>query len=329
MPAEFENGVFGGGVAAWHGLGTVVEEDVLTAAQVIEIVPELGYDVELVPMTCEFQGSTLETGRYATVRSDKRVLGAGLSDLYKVIQNRDVFSFIDSLVDSGEAKYHTAGTLKDGRVAWLLAKATQDLVVGGIESERIEKYLLATNSFDGTASQTSKWVRTRVVCQNTLDAALDESGREIRIRHTGTLEGKIEEARRVLEIGFAQDEQFLTMANDLVSQQMTSAQMGSFLERLIPFKADESPDKDRSARNKQEARNAIAAIFNNAGNLEQVRGTKWAAYNAVAEYFDHHTRTRSSAADEAGAEDSRMENRMLRIVSDYRLKDQALALLTK
>ena len=329
MPAEFENGFFGGGKAAWHGLGTVIEDDVVTTEQVIELVPELGLEVVMLPMFTTFQERQLDTGRFATVRADSRVLGAGLSDHYQVIQNRDAFAFVDGIVDSGEAKYHTAGTLKDGKVAWMLAKLSKDIVVGGIEDEKVEQYLLCSNSFDGSASLVGAITRVRVVCQNTLSAALDNAARQIRIRHTGGLDGRIEEARRVLDIAFASAEEFQTLADGLVKAPMTSAQFGVFLENLIPYKVGENPETDRAARNKKVARDTIAAIFNNAGNLEQVRGTKWAALNAVAEYFDHHTISRSSTSDEAAAEDSRMENRMLRIVGDYRLKDQALALLTK
>lgn len=322
MADYFENGVFGGNIPAWHGLGTVVEDDVLTAEQVIEYVPELGYDVEMVPLVVPWNGQQLQSDVFATVRSDGKVLGAGMTEKYMVVQNRDAFSFIDTLVDDGEAKYHTAGTLKDGKDAWMLARLSKDLLIGGIESERIQQFLLASNNFNRGHSFIVKLVRTRVVCANTLDVALGESGREIRIRHiTGesgqSLDGKIEEARRVLEIAFDSGMEFEAVANGMLNTKLSDVAFQSFMERLIPLAPDANPDKDRAAKNRVEARDAVKAIYKNADNLANVRGTAWAAYNAVAEYFDHVK----------GGKDG--EARMTRITSDYRMKDEALALLTR
>jgi phage/plasmid-like protein (TIGR03299 family) len=318
MPAYFENGVFTGNKPAWHGLGVVVPDETLTAADVCRHVPELAMRVTKEPLYVDFDGRRLPVPRkIAVVREDGRVLGAGLTETYRPIQNEEAFAFLDEIVASGEAKYETAGTLREGAVAWMLARLPRDILVGGIESERVEQRLLCVNSFDGSLSLTAKLVRTRVVCANTLDVALGESGREIRIRHTKGLDGRIEEARRVLQIAFRSSEAFERTANWLLSRRMSDAEFERFLDRLIPLPVDADPDKDRAARNRQEAREAILAFFRHGENLANVRNTRWAAYNAVAEWFDHAVpsrRTRVSAE----------ENRMRRVLFDFALKDRAL-----
>jgi phage/plasmid-like protein (TIGR03299 family) len=328
VSAEFENGVFGANKPAWHGLGTVVEEDVLTAAQVIEYVPELGYEVELVPLVVPWNGQTLSTDRFATVRADGNVLGVGLSDQYTVIPNADAFAWIDGLVDTGDAKYHTAMTLREGSQAVLLAKIAREMIVGGLDSEQVDTYLVCANSFDGSMSLTTKVTPIRVVCANTLQMALDGGGREFKIRHVTTVEGRMEEARRALGLTFEYLDVFEETANELVVERFSNLQMEKLLERLIPLPVNADPQTDRSAKNKAEERAAVMAIFAQADNLANVRNTKWAALNAVAEYHDHHGKFRARGADEADAEDVRMENRLLRVANDYRMKDKALALLT-
>jgi hypothetical protein len=52
--------------------------------------------------------------------SDSKVLGV-ITDIYKIIQNKEAFSFTDSLIDEG-CKYETAGSLQGGKKVWLLAK---------------------------------------------------------------------------------------------------------------------------------------------------------------------------------------------------------------
>jgi phage/plasmid-like protein (TIGR03299 family) len=312
----------------YNGVGYGVEEDTRSIERTLDDV--LKQQVELVPLRVEHNGRSITVpNRYATVREDGPVLGAGLSDSYELTQNREAFAWMDEMFDRGDARPFRSGALKGGSIAFVLAKLNRTIKIGGIDGEDIETFFLGANSFDGKSSLLGRFLPMRLVCKNGLMMPVAGFAREIRLRHTTGLGDKIAEADRVFEHALGYLDGFETKANALVEKQMSAKQFGSFLERLIPLPVDANPDKDRAARNKVEARDAIAAIFANSENLQNVRGTAWAAYNAVAEYADHHTRVRSTADDEGDAEDSRMENRFLRVVGDYRMKDAALELLTK
>lgn len=321
MADYFESGVFTDNLPAWHGLGAVVEDEALTVADALRL-GELDWTVELVPLYADYNGKRvmLPYQRGVQRSSDGRILGS-VTDYYKPVQNVDAFAFGDALQDDGSAKVKTAGSLHNGEQVWVLMKAAKGIVVGGVESEAIDKYLLITNSHNGRGSLIGKWVRVRVVCANTLTAAMMEDSSEIRIRHTGRIDGKLAEARRVLDIGFAQDVAFTEQAEQLLAKKLTNRQWAKFLDQLVPY------DPEHPSTVAEKKRDSITKLYREVPNLQNVQGTAWAAYNAVAEYHDHVVTSRGATQYGLTLDRSRAENRMRRIVGDTQLKDKALALL--
>jgi phage/plasmid-like protein (TIGR03299 family) len=332
MSADIETMFSGGNEIPWHGQGTVIEQEVVKAAEAIQLAG-LDWTVELVPLFAPVVASKrsddgnpyseLPEAYKGVQRSlDGRILGI-TSHKYKPVQNHEAFSFMDALVDSGEAKYETAGALGTGSVVWMLARIPRDLKIGGMESELVNNYLLLSNSFDRSRALSICVTPVRVVCRNTLQMATRAASRTWSTRHRGDMAGKMIEARETLELTFSYLDEFEVMANDLLKTEVTNKQMQNLLAKLFPVAKDADLEKDRAARNKITTRDGVMALFSNADNLANVRNTGWAAYNAVAEYSDHHRRGNTTANADAD------ENRFKRVISDYSLKDQALAILTK
>ncbi len=318
MAHEFESGFFGGNKPAWHGLGTVIPDDVVAAGEAIKLAG-LDWGVELVPLYAHAPSGSAEMvrveSRYGVQRqTDGRVLGV-VSDRYAPVQNREAFDFLDTLTGTGEAKYHTAGALKGGRVVWLLARIPHDVVVGGMDSEKVETFLLLSNSFDATRSLGVCVTPVRVVCANTLQAALGGTARAWYLRHTGDMAGRIEQAKKTLGLTRRYVAEFAETANRLLAQKLTPADFTNFVVKLLPYKDSDIQPGDRAARSIDEARETIIEIYKHADNLANVRGTAWAAWNAAAEFSDHRRKFRKP------------ENRLARIMSDFDLKDRALSLL--
>ena len=311
MSHELEQRADGTGVAvftrepAWHGLGVVLPDEVLTIEQALDAVPEMAADVDLVPLVARLaDGTEIETDAYATIRRGfsrplpgvdiatgepqieevlPKVLGAGLSDRYVVLQNRAAMSFVDDLVDESGAKIVTAGLLRGGSQAWVLCRMPKTVEVGGISGEEVETYLLVTNSFDGSLAVGVHVTRVRVVCANTLGLALGGTPRSYKVRHTTKLDDRLAEARAALSMTFRYEDAFENAANALLANRVTDAEFDAFLESLVP-------SEGKSERGRIDALNVqsiIRDVYESTDDLSSVRGTAWGALQAVSDYADH------------------------------------------
>ena len=153
----------------WHGLGTEVQEAPTSADALIYA----GLDWEVLQKNVYAEDGSLIPGYRVNTRStDNAALGI-VSDRYKVVQNEDAFQFTDDLLGAG-VSYETAGSLQGGRKVWLLARMPHRYIIAGDE---IAPYLVVKNSHDGSSGIKVAMTPIRVVCQNTLNLALDSAKR--------------------------------------------------------------------------------------------------------------------------------------------------------
>ena len=303
MPAVVESMMYTG-ATPWHGLGVHVE-DAPTSEDAIKAAG-LDWEVELTPLFVpgKERGFNLVPGKFATTRStDGRVLGV-VGNRYTPIQNSEAFSFLDSVVASGDVRYETAGSLFDGRKVWMLARLSEaDFEV--VSGDVVRQYLLLGNWHDGSGSLLAKLVDMRVVCNNTYAAALRENGRQARIRHSGDIEAKFQDAREIL--GFAQlrAEENRDKMKVLAGTQFTKARLIEFAEKLYPLPGADANivlggDEDTAEPTKavktrvERNRSNIMRLFETAtGNdMPGVSGTAWAAFNAVTYLSTHEKKVR-------------------------------------
>ena len=270
------------GESPWHGLGTRLEnvatsQEALTAAY-------LNWTVECRPIY--LGNGTPIPGHWATVRTDTAEPLGVVGNLYTPIQNEEAFAFLDALLGEAAAMYHTAGSLRGGRKVWALAKLPQDLVV--VPEDVVNKFLLLLNSHDGSTAMTCRFVTTRVVCENTLNAALRERGvtHQVAVRHTPNVRERVEEARRVLGISLKYFDVFGQRCQAMSAKQLNQKLLEAYFRAVIPLQAEGESEPSDHAKKVHEA---LAYLFEEGrGNrLRPVRGTLWAAYNAVTEYVDH------------------------------------------
>ena len=166
----------------WHGLGTKVEESPCSEEALITA----GLDWDVVQEPIYTGNEELINGYKANIRdTDRKVLGV-VTNRYKVVQNRDAFSFTDRLLGEG-VRYETAGSLQGGRRVWLLAHMPRDYIISG---EKFSPYLLFSNTHDGSGAVKVALTPIRVVCQNTLNLALDTARRSWSMMHGRSLYGQ-------------------------------------------------------------------------------------------------------------------------------------------
>lgn len=264
----------------WHGLGTPVE-GLMTASEAL-VASGLDWDVEKQEVFVA-GGRNIE-GRFATVRSsDGAPLGI-VGNRYQIIQNKDAFAFADNIVDSGEAKYETAGSLWGGKRVFLSMELNHlDIVVPGDDSD-VKMYLMVTNSHDGSGAADAVITPVRSVCQNTVNAAIAAAKSKFRIRHTGNVDAKLLAARDALGISFKYAEEFKKLAERMALKAVTDQQVLDILRTAV------FPIDDEAVSEEVLSDHASTLAFENyltSDTLNAIRGTAWGAYNGIVEFIDY------------------------------------------
>jgi phage/plasmid-like protein (TIGR03299 family) len=291
MSHEVETMFSGNRETPWHGLGNVVD-GVLTAEEAIEAAG-LNWTVSMRDVFRRKTlhnpfGDDLETfskieDRFELTRDSDDKPYAILSGMYKPFQNRQAFSFMDSLVASGAAKYETAGSLKGGRVVFI-TMATPDWITlpGG---DKIKTYLLLRTTHDGTGRIQVYVVTVRVVCNNTLTIAIGGAKHKWGVTHTSDVSAKVEQAQQALGLTIDYDKAFAVEAEQLMDVRVTDDQIVKFLKEEI----EERPRRDV----------LIEKILFNVKNSPTVagyEGTGWGVFNGVTEHLEHGENHRSGDA---------------------------------
>lgn len=296
MPAEVET-MFYYNEVPWHGLGTKVDH-ALTAAEAITTAG-LDWEVATVPIyvnnVAGIKGYKKIDGKKAVARlTDGKVLGV-LGDGYTPVQNKDAFNFFDDVVATKEAKYHTAGSLQGGGRVWILAKLDGKAPIS-IKGDPVDKYLLLMNGHDGKLALKMFFTPVRVVCMNTLMAAEAGAARGAMFysRHTEGIGGRIEHAREILGITLKFYERFTEQATHLATLQLPAPQFPLLLAAAFgtagAIRPQDVVQLDDLSTRRQEQFATVQRLFEGEGkglDTKGIKGTKWAAYNAVVEYVDY------------------------------------------
>lgn len=182
------------------------------------------------------------------------------------------------MVGAEDSAYETAGAIGRGERIWILAKLPGFIKVHG--NDIVNKYLLLTNSHDGSSGVQIKPTPVRVVCSNTLTAALQGTG-EFRICHTPAAKN-MEQALSVLAFANSLYERLDAIFNRMALTKITDRQLLNYVTALVP---DNEEDEDTVRT--REIRNDVLALHESGQGSDLARGTLWGAYNSVTEYTDH------------------------------------------
>ena len=271
------------GAKPWHGLG----QELTPGASIEEWTREAGlaYTVLETPVLFRTDAATepeVFKGRKVLHRSDTGGALAVVSDGYRVVQPADVMAFFGKLVDIGGFELETAGVMSHGRRVWALAKVNQGADV--VDGDIVRPYVLLGTSYDGTMATVAKFTSIRVVCNNTITAALNsEHSGTVRVLHSE----RFDPDRVRLELGIVgnQWERFLVQARKLATVPMDKLQADDFVQALLaPYHASALDLVETKAYRR------IMQLFNGqaiGSGIPGVAGTRWAMLNSITEMVDH------------------------------------------
>lgn len=260
----------------WHGLGTRVNE----APDSREALTAAGLDWNVLQEPIYTEAEELVDGYKANIRdSDRQVLGV-VTDRYKIVQNRDAFSFTDQLLGEG-VRYETAGSLQGGKKVWLLAHLPHEYIISG---ERISPYLVFFNSHDGSGAIKAALTPIRVVCQNTLNLALSTAKRSWSMIHTGDIKGKMQEAHDTLFMAEKYMDKLGKEFETLRRKKLTDKQVMEYIEILLPVEDGSTPQQIKNMRRLQED---MKLRYFDAPDLKDVGNNAYRFINAVSDFATH------------------------------------------
>lgn len=278
---------------AWQTLGNPTTGS--TAEEVLRETGLAGWNVRKNKLTTTVGGKSLEVpGKFAVIRDipakaetgdgseDLRILGV-VGNHYHPVQNEELAGFMDTLVDEAGANYDRAGSLAGGRRVFVSMKLPDSIQVGGIDP--VDLYLTAFNSNDGQSSFSFVITPVRTWCANMQAVATKEALGAFKVRHTpGGASAKVQEARLALSMTFKYQAEFEREAQALMAQSYTDQQFSRLTASLFP-----TPDNatDKRKENVAVHRSNLSSLFRESDTAENIRGTRWAAFQAVTEYTDH------------------------------------------
>ncbi|PUZ21655.1 DUF945 domain-containing protein [Chitinophaga costaii] len=281
------------GEKAWHLKGQIPDryersEDVCRQAQ-------LNYPVAILPNIHRVPGQPdiFSNQSFFTYREDtNQVLGAHVGPDYTVMQNLEAFDFFDSIAGKDSIYYETAGALGNGERIFITAKLPSYIKVGGVDI--IEKYLFLTTSHDGTGSITVAFTPVRIVCNNTLNAALKNCSNVVKIRHTKNAKDKLNEAHRVMGMVNTFSPAIEQQLNAFANVRISDAHVRQLIEHAL------CPSKEVLTQLKAGERETLSTNFKNQVNkayeyamssptqqMITTQGNLFGAYNAVTGYFQN------------------------------------------
>lgn len=274
----------GGAEAPWHLAGFELNHP-KTAKQALQIA---GLDYTVITQPLDGNPGLKHHAYAATVRTDTGEILGIVGEGYEPVQNADAFAFFDGLVAEDEATYETAGILGNGQCVWILAKMPGFMKINN--NDIVNKYLLLTNSHDGDTQVRIRVTPIRVVCNNTLTAALQGAG-DIAIQHAPNTVKYHDHGFTLLGMSNVLNEQLEMTFNKMAAQRITEDELRAYVQALVP-----DHEEDSNAARARKMRQSVLELHDAGRGADLARGTVWGAFNSVAEYTDHMMADKDAAA---------------------------------
>lgn len=244
----------------------------------------LDYEVEKQPIY--LSDGTLINDRMATVRDDGYIYDI-VSDQYKIIQNRDAFSFIDEMKD--DIKFEKVGETQSGMI-YLIASLETLRILG----DNYQPYLIFRNSHNGRYQLQATICPLRIVCQNQFNIAFRESPNTITIRHSSLAEIRMKEATRVLKGTADYLNSLNSQAEKWANTRVDNIQIKQIINELFPL---DTSMKDFQFQRIEEQRSLFLNAYNSNDN-SNFRNTMWGMINAYSDFITHKNPLRNTETAE-------------------------------
>jgi phage/plasmid-like protein (TIGR03299 family) len=249
------------------------------------------WNVRLSPITDHISSEWNDVSESHLVLRDNPFNGetdvlATVGKRYKVVQNEELFAFADNIHDADpNCRWESAGSLKKGKVVFGTVDIPRTMVLDPQgANDQTKLYLIVWTSHDGSVAVQAAITPVRVVCQNTLNLAMRNAKQSFKIRHTQSVEGRIQVARETLGLALGYFDEFEKEAQELFNQEITDVEFSKLIRSIYP-----KPDVDNKSTIKRWENKVVLIddLYHNSPTNANIKGTKWGAFNALTERLDY------------------------------------------
>lgn len=271
------------GEKPWHGLGTQVGND-LTPEQMLQKAG-LDWTVHEVESYVDFEGQRISTGQKALIRSTDHKVLTNVGEGWNPVQNQEAFEFFSEYVLAGDMDMHVAGSLKEGRNVFALAKVKESFSILG--DDQVDSYLLFSNPHEYGKAIDVRFTPIRVVCNNTLTFSLNTTSKNfVKLNHRSKFDADM--VKQQMGIAHTKFAQYKDMAEFLSSKRFSVDSLIQYYNDVFPHTYNKTKGE---VVNKVEdlTRNAKAAyeVLETQPGAHYGEGTWWQALNSVTFLTDH------------------------------------------
>ena len=284
------------GEEPWHGLGKRVHHDLTPEQMMIEA--GLDWEVRKVSQASKVGKRHVRNPRnvqLVRVHKDEAIMDAwdkagtiwldDVGEEWNAFQNREFINFFHDFVMEGKMEMHTAGTIFDpGKhhcYTWMQAKL-KNMTFEVVKDDVVESFMLFSNPFIYGRVADVRQTGVRVVCNNTLDAALSaHSQAAIKIDHRAPFDAVA--VRKAIEVNALSMKDYKEKAQFLASKAIDWTDVKSYFMQVEPATTPAKVERgDMSAQAE-----VFVDAFEKQPGAKMGEGTWWQAFNATTYAYDH------------------------------------------
>ena len=326
------------GDVPWHGEGVKVDPNL--SPREMMVAAGLDWSVSKRP------GYTIDTPKYGDdsglmqtpssnfiVRdSDNSILGH-CGNNYIPVQNERIFDFFQKFAKETNVTMETAGSLRNGKDIWALAKLNGGFELPG--GDEINDYLLFRQPHEPGHKLLVRDTEIRVVCNNTLQFALGKEAKgEFRMSHIHDFNDDMaREAAMAVGLMKETTAEFQQTAEFLAKKKAQHSNVLEYIARIYQPAVYEEYEESRRLKADGKKVGELTPLrdefskFSNlvvdaleqspGANLHSAKGTWWGAVNAVT-YVEDHLRTGENKVYNAlFGDSSKRKTQALELAVDY------------
>jgi phage/plasmid-like protein (TIGR03299 family) len=265
----------------WEGVGVLISNE-MSPEEILERAG-LNWEVEKIPLYGNINGKMVQAEHYLLIRNTDGAILSEVTESWQPCQNLEAFEIFKNFIKSGDMEMKVAGSLKNGKIIWALAKVNKSITLFG--GDEINSYILFSNPHIFGQIINVRFSPIRKISTTTLTLPIRNEDISIaRLTHRRKYDG--ESVKQMLEIAETQldkyEEWALVVGDKEVKNKRT---VEAFFKKIFPSAREKKFDLFRDDISIPAAK--CMEIFETQPGSEFAPNSYWQVYNAVNFYLDH------------------------------------------